>query len=293
MSVPRYLKILIKISLSRLPVPYQVWRRVGIFRAGGMAGPEYARWTFRILTERCGLATPKNGLTVLELGPGDSLLTALFARAWGATRTILIDAAPLASCDVTLFHRAVDLLQQEAPHEAARVADVKRLDRTEDVPAALNATYLTDGLASLRSIPTASVDFAVSRAVLEHVRLRNFAEMMKHLRRVTRAGGVGSHRVGIDDHHLGGALNNLRFSEAIWESEFFARSGFYTNRILFPEMLRIFDEPGFKTEFYDVVRWPALPTPRHKLNARFREFPDEALRVREFSVVLRLATTTS
>jgi hypothetical protein len=26
-------------------------------------------------------------------------------------------------------------------------------------------------------------------------------------------------------------LNNLRFSERIWESEFMAKSGFYTNRI--------------------------------------------------------------
>ena len=286
MSVPWYLKIAIKIALSRLPVPYQMWRRVGIFRAGGMTGPDYALRAFRYHVDKCGLSPPQNGFTVLELGPGDSLLTALFARAWGASRTILIDTAPLASRDVTVFHRAIDLLEREAPSEAARVSEVKRMDRIEDVLAALNAEYLTDGLASLRSIPTASVDLVVSQAVLEHIRRHEFAETLKSLRRVTRPGGAGSHNVDLHDH-LADALNNLRFSERVWESEFFARSGFYTNRILFSEMLKIFAEAGFTVEVRGIARWPTLPTPRHSLIAQYRDLPDEELRTRWFGVVLR------
>jgi hypothetical protein len=87
--------------------------------------------------------------------------------------------------------------------------------------------------------------------------------------------------------HLGGALNNLRFSERIWESEFFARSGFYTNRICFAQMLSMFSAAGFTAEVGRVQRWPKLPTPRRSLAPQFREVSDEDLLVSSFDVRLR------
>ena len=99
--------------------------------------------------------------------------------------------------------------------------------------------YLTAGLASLRELPSHSVDFAWSHAVLEHIRHRDFAATLRELRRVLVAHGCASHQVDLKDH-LGGSLNNLRFASRWWEAEWLARSGFYTNRIQFTEMMRVF-----------------------------------------------------
>ena len=82
-------------------------------------------------------------------------------------------------------------------------------------------------------------------------------------------------------------MNNLRFPEGLWESEFLARSGFYTNRIQHGEMLAIFREAGFEVEVTGVDRWERLPTPRPSLGRPFRDLPEEELNVLAFDVLLR------
>jgi len=73
----------------------------------------------------------------------------------------------------------------------------------------------------------------------------------------------------------------------LWESEFMARSGFYTNRIRYREFLELFKRAGFDVEVKRVLRWDRLPTPRNKLNEAFRSLPDDELLVYGFDVVLR------
>ena len=53
-----------------------------------------------------------------------------------------------------------------------------------------------------------------------------------------RRDGICVHRVDLNDH-LGGRLNNLRFTDAIWESVLFRESGFYANRRLTDEDLLV------------------------------------------------------
>ena len=135
-------------------------------------------------------------------------------------------------------------------------------------------------------MPSASVDFIWSHAVLEHVRKREFLDTMRECRRILKSGGICSHQIDLRDH-LGGALNNLRFSERVWESEIVAMSGFYTNRIWFGEMLSLFGQAGFEVEVGDVHRWARLPTPRKRLAREFRTVSDKDLLVADFSVLLR------
>ena len=68
----------------------------------------------------------------------------------------------------------------------------------------------------LAHLPTNSVDFCLSNAVLEHVPKRDLALVAAELFRVLNRNGICVHRVDLKDH-LGGGLNNLRFSEATWE----------------------------------------------------------------------------
>jgi hypothetical protein len=55
-NVPRQLKIAAKIVLARLPSPYQFWRKIAIFKQGGMDRPEYALAIFRRHFEAARLA---------------------------------------------------------------------------------------------------------------------------------------------------------------------------------------------------------------------------------------------
>ncbi len=100
-----------------------------------------------------------------------------------------------------------------------------------------------------------------------------------------REDGVSSHLVDLRDL-LGGALNHLRFSDRLWHSRFIERSGFYSNRVRYAEMLDLFKRAGFDTQVVDLKRWPELPTPRSRLG-RFRDLSDEDLTVSVFQAVAK------
>ena len=113
-----------------------------------------------------------------------------------------------------------------------------------------------------------------------------FSKMAAELFRVLRPAGVSVHQIDLRDH-LGGGLNNLRFSEALWEGRLFRNSGFYTNRIRFREMVAIFEGAGFDCQVTRIDRWEKLPTPRNSLDQQFRHVTEDDMLVRTFDVVLR------
>jgi hypothetical protein len=88
-------------------------------------------------------------------------------------------------------------------------------------------------------------------------------------------------------NHLGGGLNNLRFSEVVWEGSLFSGSGFYTNRIRFDEMLNIFSQAGFVFTLPRILRWECLPLSRTQMDAAFSQLSDDELLVSGFDVVLK------
>ena len=279
--IPWQLKIGAKLVLSRLPFDYRVWRRLGAFKNGPMDRPEYAFNVFRRHFDAVNFPRRRGDFVALELGPGDSLFSGLIARSFGAASTYLVDVGDFASADLTVYRKMESYLQQSGVHPPS----LENCSTIEDVKAACSMRYLTEGLASLRRIPSASVDFIWSHAVLEHVRRHEFLPILTELRRIQRPDGVSSHLIAICDI-LGNNLNDLRFSDRIWESSFMARSGFYTNRIRYGEMLDLFREAGFDPEVRRVARWTVLPTPRHKMAQRFAELPEDELRVSGFDVTL-------
>lgn len=280
-SLPWYGKFGAKLLLARLPAGYRLWRRLGVFRHGAMDKPLYALEVFRTHFERAQFGNRERGFVGLELGPGDSLFSALIAYAHGASGCYLIDTGRYAEENVERYREMAVLLEGKA----MRTPNIDAVGNLQEVLQATGATYGTDGLAALRRIPDSSVDFVWSHAVLEHIRRREFSAVMVELRRILRSDGVCSHRVDLRDH-LGGQLNNLRFPESFWENELVARSGFYTNRLRFAEMLGLFRAAGFAAEVIGVERWPTVPTPRNKLAAPFRDLGDDDLRVSAFDVIL-------
>jgi SAM-dependent methyltransferase len=283
-NTPWWAKLGAKLAASRVPVGYGAWRALGLTRFGGMARPTWAYQTFKRHLDAADFPRKGAGFSALELGPGDSLFTSLSAHAHGASEVTLIDVGTFAKTDLPAYQSMVD-------HLAGRGLPVARLQACEtldEMMSACGTRYLTDGLDSLKAVPTDSVDFAFSNAVLQEVRRPEVAVLLSELRRVLRPGGVASHSIGLWDQ-LGFALNNLRFSERFWEGPWVRRSGFYTNRIRFSEWDGLFTAAGFRAEYPEVNRWDRLPTPRARLAPVFRGLADEDLRVYSFNVVLRPA----
>lgn len=283
-AMPWQAKIAAKVMLARLGVGYKLWKRLSLFEHGTMDRPDYALGVFethfqRLIKHKPDLA--RGGFSCLEMGPGDSLLSALIARAYGAENIYLSDVGDFAERDVQIYNDMAALLQGKRgdilPHGGFR--------SLEHVLEHCNATYLTGGIDGMGLIPDNSVNFVWSQAVLEHIRLSEFEATLGHMHRILTPDGIASHQVDLADH-LGGALNNLRFSQRMWESDFLSSSGFYTNRIRFENMLELFERADFLAEVQAVKKWPQLPTKRSSMVAPYCHMKEDDLLVRDFSVLM-------
>ena len=279
--IPWWFKILAKIFLSRVPVNYSFWQRLGLFRHGSMDQASYVINVFNNHVNMAGLSGKLKGKTLLEIGPGDSVSTAIVAACYGA-RSILIDAGPYAATDIARYHKLVEVLSRSGLYPP----DISLATTIDEILVICDARYLTQGLESFSFIETETVDFIFSQAVLEHVRKHEFLNTIHECFRVLKLKGVASHRIDLKDH-LGGSLNNLRFNESIWESDFFVNSGFYTNRIRFPEMIALFKETEWSVDVGKITSWESLPMNRLSLSNDFSFLSDDDLLVSCFDVLLR------
>lgn len=276
--IPWWGKIGAKLMLSRLPINYRAWTKLKIFRHGYMSDPSYASRVLRHhLDQAFGKDAAGPGGVCMELGPGDSLFTACSAVGAGFDGTLLVDAGDWAERDLDHFR------------EAARVAGLspERIGRwagIDDALVDLNARYLTTGTDALRALPNNSVDFIFSQAVLEHVRRHEYAAFIAESCRVLKPGGRSSHRVDLQDH-LANSSHNLRFSDRLWESPFFASSGFYTNRLSYADHVRAFEDAGYRIVTLTLDRFDRVQLPRRKLAAEFRDRTDDELSVHGFDIV--------
>ena len=288
--LPWWVRIIAKIILARLPAPYLFWKRLHLFEHGDMNEPGRAWAGFIEHARAAGVLQDESSLpylnvrddfTVLELGPGDSLFSALIASTLGASHVWLVDAGAFATTDMMAYGEVTAFLQ----NRGYTIQSIGNFDNIDEILRACNCQYLTDGTKSLSSIPSRTVDYCFSNAVLEHVPKGEFAEMIHELFRVSKPGGVCLHRIDLKDH-LGGGLNNLRFSEHVWEGSLFRHSGFYTNRMRLMEMLAIFAGAGFVYTLLRVLRWENLPISRAKLDPEFLSFSDEELLVSGVDILL-------
>ena len=279
--LPWRLKMLLKIILSRIPLGYTFWQKIGLFRHGKMLQATYVENNFN---EYCSIAKLNHqdlkGKTVLELGPGDSIGTALVASSYGA-KTILIDVGSYAVEDVSVYQ----LLANELRSKGVNVPNIDAAQSLDEVLNICNAQYFTNGLESFYSLQDNSVDMIVSQAVLEHIRKDEFLVIMQECQRIMNENGVSVHTIDLKDH-LSKALNNLRFHHNFWESEFISSSGFYTNRIRYSKMLEIFEHAGFSISIVSKNTWDELPTPRKHIAHPFDLLTDDELCVSKFTVLL-------
>jgi SAM-dependent methyltransferase len=279
LPLPWWAKIGAKILLSRAFPSYRTRKALGLFLHGNLDQnvAQHLAFVKNVLAQHERVAGSK-AASLLELGPGNSLGTALFAAAEGVERTWLADVGDFASDDMAFYRRLGAMV--DGPSARVDFSDRARMLQS------LNATYLTDGTAGLADIPSGSLDLILSTAVLEHVGRADFPRLAREMLRLLRPGGTAYHEVDLMDH-LGGAQNNLRFSEKTWESPLMAKSGFYTNRLRSREIVGIMRDAGFEAALTRVARWPSPPTPRDALAEPFRALPDDELLIANFGMLLR------
>ena len=77
--LPWRLKIALKLLLARAPITRRVWNRAKVVRHGHMRDSSYALGVFDRHLGRVDFPGKPGGFACLELGPGDSLLSAIIA----------------------------------------------------------------------------------------------------------------------------------------------------------------------------------------------------------------------
>ena len=277
-------KIAAKMALSRLPVSNDIWRKLGLFRLGKMDTAQHAHKIFTIHRE-CALEGGKvlqPGFVVMELGPGDSIASAILASGVGAEKVYLSDVGSFANKDAVLYKNMSRIWREQR----IEVPNLDSAQKFEDILKVCRAQYLSNGLDGLKSIPSRSVDFIWSHSVIEHIRLRDFQETLNQLARIIKLDGIMSHSIDLKDH-LSQSLNNLRFSQSIWEKEFFARSGFYTNRLRASQIVAAMETAGFESVSVRAGRWPSLPLSRRALAPEFRNLSEDDLFIRTLHLIMK------
>jgi SAM-dependent methyltransferase len=271
-AVPWWAKCGLKLGLCKLPLGYSVLRTLALAQHGGMQRPEFAYDAFMRHFNSAAFGNKPGGFRMLELGPGDSLFCALIAKSYGAAASCFVDVGPFANTDVDLYRTMADHLRSRGLNPP----DLSSAKSLEDVLAACDARYLTGGLVSLQQLPDASFDFIFSNGVLQSVWRGELPATLRELRRLVHPDGATIHSIDLRDT-MGQSLHHLRFSDKVWESNWFHSAGFYTNRYRLAELVALGREAGFVTELPEVNRWPALPVKRERLAPRYREMPEADL----------------
>ena len=266
------LKILIKIIISRLPIKYSIWKKIGVFRHGGMDNYKYSKKIFFGHLGDMKKYRKIENPTILELGPGDGITSAIYSCVLNSPKIYLVDVKPFAENKVDKYLDIIKLLKKE--HHIT--ISSKNINSINSLLQECNALYLTNGLSSFRNIEDSSIDYLFSHSVMEHIKLSEIKSLIREMYRVLKPNGVMSHNINYKDH-LENSLNNLRFSSFLWESEFISKSGFYTNRIPAVEMHKIFKENGFEFYYENYSQWKRLPINRKYINKYFDKYTDEEL----------------
>jgi SAM-dependent methyltransferase len=212
-----------------------------------------------------------SGLDIVEIGSGGSIINGLAFTMLGAKSYYGIDVDHTPTLNSKETDKAISLLNEKL---CLNERNCHILD---------NISYSNLGTSSLRNFKKNSIDLIYSNSVLEHIRLNELQDNLEHQYRILKKGGIAVHRVDLKDH-LGGGLNNLRFSEKFWESDFISSSGFYTNRVRFSTFLDLLKSIGYKVDFIEYSKFTNLPLKYIYMAKIFKNLPD--LDVRHFDIIL-------
>ena len=275
-----WLRLLFKIAANF--VPYFLWRKIKVFRHGYMDEVEYASLIFEKHLK--ANSSEWKGKTLLEIGPGDSVITSLIAKSHGFVGSYLIDVDSYATKNIDIYNQAVFDINTRSPYRA-----LEKYHSFEQLLNDTNTTYFTDGISSLKEIPDNSVDFLFSNSVLQFVKQDEVPLYLNEFYRILKPGGYASHTVDLKDM-ICGTIYHLSLSNKIWEHKYspFRLLSFYTNRINMYRWIDIFSDVGFcEIEISDKFLWEQLPVPEKMIHDDYYNKIFEIL-VHSFKIKMRV-----
>jgi len=111
-ALPWQAKIIAKIILSRLLFSYRIWQYLNLFKHGDMEKPGYAHHVFTTHFERVDFSSKNADFTALEIGPEDTLFSAMITYAYGAKQCYLVDVGRFAREDVAPYKAMANELKR-------------------------------------------------------------------------------------------------------------------------------------------------------------------------------------
>ena len=175
-------------------------------------------------------------LTVLEIGPGDSVAMGVFAYMKGAKQSFLIDSGDFATRDMHFYS---SLVSQDLTESSF-----------DEMLKNFRINYGKSSLYSLNLLENNSVDLIISNAVLEHISPSLLREYTGEFMRILTVGGIMLHRIDYRDH-LTGEKFHKHLPFFISNSKFYRNSIMYLNRLTEDDYTRLFHDIGFDIEIID------------------------------------------
>lgn len=188
--------------------------------------------------------------TILELGPGINLGTALILQAWGAKSVIVSDRylSPFTpGYHDVVYQIILELLEQEGTYQSLDPIRTCLNTANHDT-----GTMITTQkpLESLSNVFTNDIDVSLSNAVFEH--LYNPLEAFVSLYNCMKPGGVGSHQVDFRDHRdFNRPLEFLLMDELSFFAQMEKACCEFGNRMRPCQMDALFKQVGFKQVRYE------------------------------------------
>lgn len=202
------------------------------------------------------------GKSVLELGPGTSLISAYNFLSYGAKRVLLVDKYPRQNMQKKYLAYKKDELNYFKWNNSTGVLDF--IDADTDEPRPERMRFIAGDLCDIEL--DEKVDFIYSIAVLHHV--RGIEQVVRRMHEILNEGGMMYHVVDLKDkfHFFGSPFLFYKYSDFVWDNLLTDEAVTYTNRVRFQEYADLFDKVGFdivwrKTISHDV--------PDFKINKKF------------------------
>lgn len=294
-----------------------VWRQIlrgikSIFArppvgTGGTVSAKYCYSVYLrhlVIANLHGLAT--DPLSVVELGPGDSIGIGLMALLTGAEQYQAVDAVRHASKEANLliFDELVKLLMTQAPIPCgadfaeilpklddyafprkilspARLTQSLKPERLRRLRLALEADLLTGPIRYLApmgrmyEIPNSSVDLIISQAVMEHV--DELEDTYRECFRCLKPNGFMSHQIDFKSHDTAPEWNgHWKYADLTWR---LMRGGrpWFINRKPFSAHVGLIRRAGFNIHAY-IKQSNDLGISQAQLAHRFKDMSECDLR---------------
>lgn len=218
---------------------------------------------------------------VLEIGSGWFPTIPITLVVWGAERVHMTDLNR--HMDSVTFGATLNFLRSRFPDESV----LAQVERMEDLPLSYHAPFNID------HIQDNSLDYVVSRTVLEHIQQGVLTDLLARLKPKLKSGGLMVHLVDHSDHmeHRDKSISTVNFLQ--WTPGFhrwingLIQEG--ENRLRHHQYIDLFSAAGYEVQSVanNVHKPTLLRVPLLKLSAPFDQMSPEDIAVLASVYVLR------